>query len=74
MALTKVSCSEISLAAKGLKSTCEKLRADLQKLEAVKEKLQIAWTDTTSEQTARKYIEKIDDRVASLRSTIAMLE
>ena len=72
--MTKISFTEIAQAAKGLMTTSGSLRANLQKLEAIKEKLKTAWTDTTQQQLADKYLEQVEAQEASLRATIEMLE
>ena len=72
--MTKVSFTEIGQAAKGLLGTCESLRGQLQRIEAIKEKLKTAWTDTTQQQLADKYLEQVEAQEASLRATIEMFE
>ena len=64
----------INNAATIIKSEVENLRAQMNKLNDAKEKLNNAWTDTTSKRNAEKVLETLEECQISLSKKIDLFE
>lgn len=68
--MTKISASEIKNSAAHIRTEVEFLNGVIKRMDEVKEDLSHAWTDSTTQNNAKKYLENVEEKQVNLKAII----
>ena len=68
--MTKVSANDIKHSASEIRNEVEYLNGVIKKMDEVKEVLSNAWSDTTTQSNATKYLQDVEEKQVNLKAII----
>ena len=68
--MTKISASEIKNSSAHIRTEVEFLNSVIKRMDEVKEELSHAWTDSTTQNNAQKYLQNVEEKQVSLKAII----